>query len=223
MRRQAVWGLGLAVMGAVIILTWPVVRPAFSGGALAMSALLASTGRFGPAVVVGLQVLQAVISPLPSWPVTVAAGALYGPMAATLLALVGGTAGAAINFGLARWLGVPLVRRVAGQVWVERAGRLGLLHFFGLSLFGRLIPVASFDVVAYVGGISQVRLLPFLGVAALGQAPAFFAYAYFGSDLAAARDAGLTGSLLMLLFAALILGGGRLWRRITAGEGRGRP
>lgn len=195
---------------------WPVIRPAFSGGVRAAAALLEQTGAWGPLVVIGLQMLQAIISPLPSWPVTVAAGALYGPALGTLYCLIGGTLGAAINFALARHLGQPLVRRTIGEQWVERAGRLQPLHFLVLSLFGRLIPFASFDAVAYVAGISRISLPLFLAVGVAGQAPAFFAYAYFGHDLAAAQSAGLWGSLLLLLFVALIIGGKQLWQRIAS-------
>lgn len=215
MKFRWLWGALLVALGAAALWAWPLVRPAFSGGVQTAADLLARTGAWGPLVVIGLQTLQAVVSPLPSWPVTVAAGALYGPWAGTLYSLVGGTAGAAINFWLARRVGQPLVRRTLGERWVERAGRLGPVHFLVLSLFGRLIPIASFDAVAYVAGISRLSLQAFLGVAVLGQAPAFFAYAWFGSDLAAAQEAGLWGSLMFLLFLALILGGRRLWQRLT--------
>ncbi len=208
------WILVAGVVGA-LLWAWPLVRPAFSGGVQTAADLLARTGAWGPLVVIVLQTVQAVISPLPSWPVTVAAGALYGPLLGTLYSLVGGMVGAAINFGLARQLGHALVRRKFGERWIERAAKLTPLHFLLLSLFGRLIPVASFDMVAYVAGISSISLMVFLGVALLGQAPAFLAYAYFGSDLAAAQSAGLWGSLLFLLFVGLIVGGKWLWSKLT--------
>jgi uncharacterized membrane protein YdjX (TVP38/TMEM64 family) len=210
----ALWGLLVLLCGA-LLWAWPILRPAFSGGAQAAAGLLARTGPWGPLVVVGLQMLQAVISPLPSWPVTVAAGALYGPWAGTWYSLLGGTAGAAINFLIARRLGQPLVERTLGRRWVDRAAGLTPLHFLVLSLFGRLIPVASFDLVAYVAGIAGISLPAFLGVAAIGQAPAFFAYAWFGSDLAAASRAGLLSSAVLLLFVVLIALGKRLWQRLA--------
>ncbi|MGE5674980.1 MAG: TVP38/TMEM64 family protein, partial [Mycobacterium leprae] len=137
------------------------------------------------------------------------------PWLGTCYSLIGGMAGAAINFLLARRIGTQLVRRTLGDRWVDLAGRLGPVHLLVLSLFGRLIPVASFDAVAYVAGISQISLTAFLGVALLGQTPAFLAYAYFGSDLTAANHAGLISSLLLLLFVVLLFGGKRLWRRIS--------
>jgi uncharacterized membrane protein YdjX (TVP38/TMEM64 family) len=203
--------LGLALLGVGVVVAWPYVRPIFSGGAAAAAGLLGRTGPYGPLVVIGLQMLQAVISPLPSWPVTMAAGALYGPVPGTVYSLVGGTLGAAINFLLARRVGQPWVARTLGEQWVERAGGLTPLHFFVLTLFGRLIPIASFDVVAYLAGISRVRLPVFLGVAALGQGPALLAYAWFGRDLALANQAGLLGSLVVLMFVGLVVWGKRVW------------
>ena len=213
--RWLTWILVL-VFAAAMLALWPWMRPAFTGGVRAAADLLARMGWWGPLVVILLQVIQAVVSPLPSWPVTVAAGALYGPALATLYSLVGGMLGAAFNFILARRLGASLVRAKLGERWLDRAGKLGPLHFLVLSMLGRLIPIASFDAVAYVAGISRISLTLFLGVAALGQAPAFLAYAYFGSDLAAAQSAGMRGSVLVLLFAVLIAGGRQLWRRFSA-------
>jgi len=213
--RRWIWWAGAAALTALTLWAWPALRPAFSGGVNAASAMLGRTGIWGPMVVVGLQMLQAVISPLPAWPVTVAAGAQYGPVAGTLYCLVGGTLGAAINFALARRLGQPLVMRHLGQKWVDAAGKLTPLHFLILSLFGRLIPIASFDMVAYVAGIARISLPAFLGVAMVGQAPAYLAYAWFGSDLAAASRAGLASSALLILFVLLIAGGKRLWQRLA--------
>lgn len=213
-RLRTLGWLAAALAAALVLWFWPSIRPAFSGGVSAAADLLSRTGPWGPSLVVLLQTLQAVISPLPSWPVTVAAGALYGALPGTLLSLAGGCLGAAVNFMLARRLGTPLVSRHLGPRWLQAAARLGPVHFLVLSLMGRLIPVASFDVVAYVAGISRISLPAFLAVAALGQAPALYAYAYVGRDLAAAQEASLVGSLLLLLLVALALGGRSLWQRL---------
>lgn len=213
MRRWVGW-MAVALVTAGFFWAWPWLRPAFSGGVRSAADLLAQTGAWGPLVVLLLQSLQAVISPLPSWPITVAAGALYGPVLGTIYSAAGGMLGAIINFLLARRFAQPWVRRRLGERWLDQAGRLGPVHFLILSLFGRLIPVASFDLVAYVAGIGRISLPLFLAVAMAGQVPAFFAYAAFGNDLAEARSAGLWSSLLLLLFVLLILGGHRLWQRL---------
>lgn len=203
MRKRILQGALLLLVAGGLLWAWPLLQPAFSGSIVAAADLLGRTGAWGPFLVIGLQVLQAIISPLPSWPVTVAAGALYGPVPATLYALVGGTAGAAVNWVLARRWGRPWVQKRLPAPWLARVDHLGPLHFLLLSLLGRLIPVASFDMVAYLAGLSSLRLLPFLAVATVGQAPALFAYAWFGADLAGAQTASLLSSLILLLFVGL--------------------
>lgn len=205
MTKRILQGALLLGLAALLLWLWPQLQPLFSGSVAAGSGLLGQTGPWGPAVVIGLQVLQAVISPLPSWPITLAAGALYGPLPATLYALVGGTAGAAINWALARRWGRPWVAKRIPAPWLARVDQLGPLHFLVLSMLGRLIPIASFDLVAYLAGLSRLRLAPFLAVAALGQAPALFTYAWFGADLAKAQSASLLSSLLLLLLLILSL------------------
>lgn len=203
MTKRIVQGALLLVLVGALLWGWPLLQPAFSGSVVAAADLLGRTGLWGPLVVIGLQVLQAIISPLPSWPVTVAAGALYGPVPATIYALVGGTAGAAVNWALAHRWGRPFVEQRLPAAWLARVDHLRPIHFLLLSLLGRLIPVASFDLVAYLAGLSALRLLPFLAVAAVGQAPALFTYAWLGADLAKAQSASLITSLILLLFVGL--------------------
>jgi uncharacterized membrane protein YdjX (TVP38/TMEM64 family) len=205
MTKRLLQGAFFVLLAGLLLWAWPYLQPAFSGSVVAAADLLGRTGSWGPLLVIGLQVLQAVISPLPSWPITVAAGALYGPVQGTLFALLGGTAGAAINWVLARRWGRPWVARRLPAPWLAKVDHLTPLHFLLLSLLGRLIPVASFDLVAYLAGLSSLGLLPFLAVAAVGQAPALFTYAWLGADLAQAQSASLIASLILLLFIGLSL------------------
>jgi uncharacterized membrane protein YdjX (TVP38/TMEM64 family) len=204
----------LGLLAGLLLYTWPLLRPFFSAAVGEVSDLLGRTGRWGPLLVIWLQALQAVISPLPSWPITVAAGALYGPAPATLFTLIGGTAGAGFNWWIARRWGRPVAERRLPAAWLARADRLRARHFLILALLGRLIPVASFDLVAYLAGLTQIGLASFLVAAAVGQAPAVFTYAYFGADLAEAQSASLWSSLILLGLLALTLGAERIWRAL---------
>lgn len=203
MTKRILQGALALVVALLLLWGWPRIQPAFSGSVVAAADLLGQTGAWGPLLVIGLQILQAIISPLPSWPVTVAAGALYGPVPATLYSLIGGTVGAAVNWALARRWGRPWVAKRLPAAWLARVDHLGPVHFLLLSLLGRLIPVASFDLVAYLAGLSSLGLMPFLAVAAVGQAPALFTYAWLGADLAKAQSASLVTSLVLLLFVGL--------------------
>jgi uncharacterized membrane protein YdjX (TVP38/TMEM64 family) len=210
--------VGLAVVAALAaawIWAWPLLRPFFAGGAQAAASLLERLGAWGPLAVIGLQVLQAVISPLPAWPVTLAAGALYGTVAGAAYALIGGTIGATINFWLARAYGRPFVARHVDRRWIGWADRISAWHVALATVVIRILPFLSFDFVAYVAGISRISYLPFLAAIAVGQIPGLLAYAFVGNDLAAAQTAGnwVAGGVLI----AVILGWlGARWMRKQA-------
>lgn len=62
-------------------------------------------GTWGPLMVIGLMVLAILVSPIPSAPIAMAAGAAYGHVWGTLYVLLGAEIGALAAFGVARWLG----------------------------------------------------------------------------------------------------------------------
>lgn len=202
-------GMGILALGAALWLwAWPLLQPFFTGGAQVAAALLARLGPWGPLAVMGLQVLQAVVSPLPAWPVTLAAGALYGTLLGATYAWVGGTLGACINFGLARTYGRPFAARHVAPRWLAWADRLGPWHIGLATVVVRLVPFLSFDLMAYVAGVSRVRFWPFLLAIMVGQLPGLVTYAFLGNDLATAEQAGnwaAVGILGVVLLGWLVL------------------
>src|SRR5712691_534191 len=64
-----------------------------------------ASGPFGPLALIALLVAQAVVAPLPSPPILMAAGFVYGPSVGFAIGWVGLLLGAIACFGLARALG----------------------------------------------------------------------------------------------------------------------
>src|SRR5262249_58325028 len=64
-------------------------------------------GTLGPLAVIVLLVLQAVVAPLPSPPLLMAAGFVYGPLVGFAIGWLGLLLRASACFGLARGLGPP--------------------------------------------------------------------------------------------------------------------
>lgn len=103
-------------LGILALLAWAGWE-LYSAGYLARGRLaaLAQAGGWGaPLIVMGALVLAVVIGPIPTIPVTVTSGVLFGPVAGFVYAMIGALAGAAISFWLARLVGRPLVARVFG-------------------------------------------------------------------------------------------------------------
>lgn len=147
-------------------------------------------GALGPVALMALLVLQAVVAPLPSPPLLMAAGFVYGPVAGFGIGWLGLLLGASACFGAARLLGRPVAERFVraqrlAAIDEHVRGQSGTAFLAILSL--RVFMPPFFDAVSY--GCGLVAGLPFhwfLLATALGEIPKVASFTYLG---AAAGDA----------------------------------
>ena len=116
---------------------------------------------------------------LPGSVLTLAGGALFGPLWGTLYNLAGATLGASLAFLVARYL--------AGD-WVEQraSGRLRRLkqgveqEGWRFVAFVRLVPLFPFNLLNYALGLTRIRLLDYALASFIFMAPGALAYTYLG-------------------------------------------
>jgi uncharacterized membrane protein YdjX (TVP38/TMEM64 family) len=116
---------------------------------------------------------------VPSLPLDIAAGVYFGPWLGTLYAAGGALLGAVASFGIARWLGRPLVERLVGghiSFCTTCSDRL----LTRLVFASRLIPAVSFDIVSYGAGLTKMSLGRFILATFLGTLPLTFVYVSAG-------------------------------------------
>lgn len=165
--------------------------------------LLASAGPLGPLALIGGMATAVVISPLPSLPIDIAAGAVFGPWLGTLYAAIGATLGSMISFGIARFLGREVVERFVG-------GHISFCrncsdHLLGRIVFAtRLIPFVSFDLISYGAGLTKMSLRSFTLATFFGMLPLTFLYTYSGPLLIEGGVLSLTlGAVMVVAFLLL--------------------
>jgi len=164
----------------------------------ALKTHLGALAAWGPVVVIALMVLAILVSPIPSAPIALAAGAVYGHTWGTLYVLVGAELGALAAFGIARLVGHEPLRHWFGD-------RLSLGWFgsqnalMGLVFASRLLPFISFDVISYAAGLTVLSFWRFALATLAGIVPASFLLAHFGGEMA-------TGESDRTLIAAAGLG-----------------
>jgi uncharacterized membrane protein YdjX (TVP38/TMEM64 family)/rhodanese-related sulfurtransferase len=177
--------------------------------------LAADSGVLAPAVFVAAYALATVLF-LPGSILTLAGGALFGPVAGTFYSLTGATLGAAIAFLIARHLASDWAARHAG-------GRLGEFirgveaEGWRFVAFVRLVPLFPFNALNYALGLTRIPLAQYVAASYLAMLPGAAAYTYLGfagREALAGSDALLRHGLigLALLAAALFLP--RLVRRM---------
>lgn len=155
------------------------------------------------------------MSPLPSAPIALAAGALYGHTWGTIYILIGAELGAIIAFSIARLLGYDAMKKhFGGRIkikWLCSNNNLMLAVFFS-----RFIPFISFDIVSYAAGLTSLGYVRFALATLFGIIPASFLLAHFGSELVHSDLPNMFITLLLLggitlipLLAGIVLSKGK--------------
>jgi uncharacterized membrane protein YdjX (TVP38/TMEM64 family) len=194
-------GLLLALAGGIAIAFWILRGTEWAmalGDADELRRRIDGLGRTGPLALIGLMALAIVVSPLPSAPIAMAAGAVYGHYWGTLYVVIGAELGAITAFAIARFTGGETLRR-----WFGDRLEVGLLgsqnHLTALVFALRLLPFVSFDVVSYAAGLTRLRFWRFSLATLAGVTPIAFLLSHFG-------DAFVGRELDRIGFAVLALG-----------------
>lgn len=154
----------------------------------ALRGLVDRLGVFGPLAIVLLLALAIVMSPIPSAPIGIVAGAAYGPVWGTALTMAGSFLGAVTAFLVARFLAYDAVRRwdlVRRPLdWLEAGHSQNWL--MAAVFLTRLAPFLSFDAISYAAGLTPLTFWRFAIATLLGVAPISFLLAYGGETVFAA-------------------------------------
>ena len=138
-----------------------------------------SLGVWGPLAFIGIYTVAAVLL-VPAFPLTIAAGALWGFTLGIVYVMTGAAAGAILAFFSGRYLARQFV-----EAYVARHPRLGAIdravesEGVRLVFLLRLSPLIPFNLLNYVLGISRVRFRDYVGGLA-GMLPAVSMYVYAG-------------------------------------------
>lgn len=165
--------------------------------------LLYRFGAFAPFIYIATMVLAVVISPIPSLPLDIAAGAFFGPFLGTLYSVAGALGGAVVSFMIARFIGREFIERFIGghiNFCTECSDKL----LTRIVFFSRLLPILSFDVISYGAGLTKMSLKKFCLATALGMIPLTFVYNFFGSVLVIEKGLTIILALVMVFIFFLV-------------------
>lgn len=187
----------LVAAATILALVWLTVSPT---GQTLVAALadsrtlqhwLGQLADLGPVAVILLIAFAIVFNPIPSAPIALAAGAVFGHAWGTLYIVLGAELGAIVAFGIARFIGRELLTKwfgdkietgilgnASGNAWSNQ-NRLTFLVFAS-----RLLPFFSFDLISYGAGLTPIRFWRFAAATLLGLIPMSFLLAHFGAELA---------------------------------------
>ena len=162
-------------------------------------------GPSGPALFMAIYVALEVLA-VPAIPLTMSAGAIFGPVQGTAMVSVSATTAAAISFLIARYALRDKIRDVAAKnpkfAAIDRA--IGEDSFRVVALL-RLSPLLPFALSNYLYGLTSVKFRPYVLASCVGMLPGTFAYV----------SAGSVGMTLMEAGGEAAVGGAHDWTHIA--------
>lgn len=135
-------------------------------------------GAAGPVVFMLIYIIGTVFF-LPGSVLTLAGGALFGPVWGTFYNLTGATIGAIISFIVARYLAKDFVER-------KSSGHLNALREgvdeegWRFVAFVRLVPLFPFNILNYALGLTHIKLSHYALATYVCMLPGAIAYTYLG-------------------------------------------
>ncbi len=145
------WAMALALFA--LVGTTLAFRDLFDAATL--SAWVEYAGAAGPIVFIAVYAAATVLF-LPGALVTLAGGALFGPLWGTVWNLTGATLGSALAFLIARYLGADWVSRRAGPR-LQRLNAGVADEGWRFIAFVRLVPLFPFNLLNYALGLTRIR------------------------------------------------------------------
>src|SRR5690606_27249398 len=192
----------LVVLAGLTYWAWPLLST-FTDPASAR-ATVERAGAWGPLVVIGLQVVQVIIAPIPGQITALAAGYLFGPVLGIVYTTIGATIGFTIVFLLSRTLGRRFVERFVRPDLLDRfdhlAGSRGTLALFLIYL----LPVFPDDLISFVAGLTPIPLRTLVAVSLAGRLPGYVVLSLGGDGLAYNNmNLIVVGGIALVLLAGL--------------------
>lgn len=168
-------------IGILLILIVAIALAVLNRDLLDVAALelwIQDAGIWAPLLFMVVYAIAAVLF-LPGSVLTLAGGALFGPVLGTFYNLTGATIGATLAFLIARYL-------ASGWVADKAGGRLKQLingvegEGWRFVAFTRLVPLFPFNLLNYALGLTRIKLSHYLLATYICMLPGAIAYTYLG-------------------------------------------
>ena len=189
-------------LGAAVLLAATILYFCFSGNPVIVKyrelvrffssrrevkAFLNSFGPYAPLVFIVLQALQVVLAPIPGEATGFLGGYVFGTWLGFLYSTVGLTLGSALAFGLGRWLGLPLVRRVVSSEVYHKFDFVAHTGGEMVALVLFLIPGFPKDFLCFLFGVSPMPFGMFLVITTFGRMPGTWLLSIQGAKMRSAH------------------------------------
>jgi uncharacterized membrane protein YdjX (TVP38/TMEM64 family) len=172
---------------------------------------LAKQGFWAPLLYVLAYVLATFLL-LPSTPLNLSGGAVFGTFWGTCWTTIGAVLAAALSFWFSRTVGRQWVQRRFGSRWQQLDQEIAAGGFFYIVAV-RLLPLLPYGLVNFGAGLSGVKFRDYLWGTMLGTTPGLLPFVMMGDGLTDLRRGDLWPITLSSALIGLTVGGATWWRQ----------
>ena len=148
-----------------------------------------------------LLVLLTIPLPLPSTPIILAGGYVFGTITGTILSLIAGAIGSSIAFWLTRKYGKEILEKMVAKKHIIQFNHLFKKRGISAAFISYIIPMFPSDAVSLMLGLTQISFHTFLGLYFISHIPRYLIVNAVGSDLLH----GLSATTFVILSFGLVL------------------
>lgn len=182
---------------------WP--HLAFLTDRDAVRELIVDSGPWAPLVLVGLQLLQTVVAPIPGTVISMVGGFIYGTWLATLYAMIGTTLGFLIVFIVSKRYGRRVMKYFVSAESVEKYDKISTSKSgFVFIALGFLFPFIPDPVLGYIAGTTPISTRVLMVICTAMRVPGVMMSSFVGSQVGEGNY-GVVAVFLVLLAIVLAL------------------
>jgi uncharacterized membrane protein YdjX (TVP38/TMEM64 family) len=176
-----------------------------------LQAWLRRMGIWGPILYIILYTIGTILV-LPSTPLNLSGGALFGVWWGTLWTSLAALVAAVAAFAFTRTVGqVYMARKLAGR-WEAIDAEMrqgGLFYMFAI----RLLPIIPYGIVNFAAGLTSIRFRDYFVGTFLGTVPGILPFVMMGAGVQAVAKGNLLPLMCAFGLAGMLVGGATWYRR----------
>ncbi len=191
------------LLGLVLIITIMIATYLRKIGYISGESLLEFIKKYkylGPALFIAIYTIGPSIF-IPSLPLTLGAGVLWGPFWGVVFSITGATMGASLSFLIARYIVGDVIKEKFSNTRGKWLKELVEKHGWKAVAFARIVPIFPFPVLNYLFGITPIPFFHYVWSSFVFMLPACIAYVAFGTSMG---ELILKGNIKGLLIGILI-------------------
>jgi len=172
---------------------------------------LETMGIFAPIIYILLYTCGTLLI-LPSTPLNLMGGAIFGIWWGTLWTTIAALVAAIVAFAFTRTIGKEFIDRKLGKRWSAVDAEIrqgGLFYMFAV----RLLPIIPYGIVNFVAGLTGIKFKDYLLGTLFGTLPGVLPFVMMGAGITELSQGNVLPLMLAFALTGILVGGATWYRR----------